>query len=390
MMIFCNSWTVFIYMAADNGLHSFAINDIIEMQKGLLDSIDNPKIIVYIDHISTYKNGVVEYLEITPNDSNQITSKILKSNNDENSGSGETLLKFLNWAYSRHASEKNALVIWSHSSGWLGKGIEEKWICSDNTSDSAISISNGELLTAFMKHNKKYDIIILDACNAGSIEFIFEVNDYIDYAIASPDQMPAEGFPWTNILQNWDNSFTPFQTSELFFNNFVEAYSLGGIYNLYGSQNRRASLSVYNTFYLDDVVDSITDFSHSFSNSKSYEFFQSIRRIVPTYNFLNADIDLGFFINAIREENPFDTHVDIVINDLINNFDNMISFKQGLSLSHHPTISIWYPNYFEMFNVIFHRDWSHLRFFKSDWARFLNYAYGEDIYPPMEVFDVEW
>ena len=46
--LFASDWTIFFYMAADNDLYQHAVNDIIEMQKGLLNGHGNVKIIVYM------------------------------------------------------------------------------------------------------------------------------------------------------------------------------------------------------------------------------------------------------------------------------------------------------------------------------------------------------
>jgi hypothetical protein len=198
-------WTIFVYMAADNDLHEYAIDDIIKMQKGLVDNKEKVEIIVYIDHIDDYKNGRVEYLRITAGNNDFITSAVLQSYPDEDSGNPATLTKFINWAFPRYSAEKNVLVLWSHSNGWT-RGNGQKWICGDNTAGSSIGVSNGELHQSLKKTSRKYDIIILDACYTGSIEFISEIKDFTSYIIASPEEFPAIGFPWTEILRNWQTS----------------------------------------------------------------------------------------------------------------------------------------------------------------------------------------
>jgi hypothetical protein len=389
--LFSADWTIFIYMAADNDLHSFAINDLVEIQRGLHIGSPDIRVIVYIDHIPSYKNGIVEYLYITPSMGDIPASRVLKSYPDEDSGSGETLLKFLSWAYPRYSSEKNMLMLWSHSNGWI-RGVDpHKWVCVDHTSGNSIGISTGELHNALRRHNKKYDILILDACHTGSMEFLGEVKDFASYILASPDLFPAEGYPWTQILAGWDKNLSAFEVAKHFTTNFIQAYSFGGVYhNPFSSHEKRVSVSIFDTIMYDSVVSSIQEFSDAFADPSYHEYFARIRDRIPTYNFHNDDVDFMIFIENILQNNTFTAQQVYKVESLYSTLQSFILYTDVVNSPHFKVLSIWYPRLVDNFFRAFVLYWSNLRFSTSNWARFLNYVYGEDTIPPNPVDDVFW
>jgi len=390
-VLYSAEWTLFVYMGADNDLHQDALDDIVEMQKGLLVGSHHLEIIVYIDHIPQYKNGVVEYIQISPSNKNTIDSRIIRTMPDENSGSGESLTKFLNWAYPRYASKKNMLSLWSHSSGWSRDIKDARWIIEDSTSESNIKVYNGELHDALAKHGKTYDIIILDACNAGSIEMISEIKDFTHLAIASPDLFPASGYPWTEIISGWVQNLNSYQVSELMVSCFINAYSIGGVYNPNGISDRRVSIAVYDMKHYDKLFDAIKIFSDTFVEPVYSDILSNIRRSMPhylQYNWGYEDIDLLYFAEEMTKISTI-----LPINTALNFYDTINEFvylKSSLQSLHHHSISIWYPHEFRNFIEGFKKYWHFLKFSTSGWGRFLNYAYGNDSDPPDPVQNVSY
>lgn len=392
LQLFClayaGNWTIFFYMAADNGLHPSALKDIVELQKGKFRSSQNVEIIVYIDHIPAYNNGDVEILRILPNESDMIVSQVLKRTLDEDSSNPETLSKFLDWAYSRYSSQRNALVIWSHSSGWIGKSNEFKWICSDNTANNAMSISNGEFRNAFKRHNKKYDIIVLDACNAGSLEIAYEIYNYADYIVSSPKEVPVSGFPWESILEEWDNSLTTEETAQRLVDEYLHAYLFGSVYNPFGTQNQQLTASVIDTAFFDDFITELNVFSNYFADENSYTEILKARQKSPVYNDLNADVDFSFFLNELNEiysSNNFEPGFFDVVNRLYIINNKLHSHRASLNLPYDAGLSLFFPLSYNMFEVLFYNHWSKLEFAKTNWSRFMNYTFGDDVHPPRKI-----
>ncbi|MCL2063317.1 MAG: clostripain-related cysteine peptidase [Candidatus Cloacimonetes bacterium] len=394
IFLLSTEWTLFFYMGADNDLHRHAIEDIMEMQKGLLSGNDFVNIIVYIDHAPSYKNGAVEYIQVRPSNSNVVDSRIIQTYPDENSGSGQTLTKFLNWAYPLYSSEKNILILWSHGSGWARGDMETRWIIEDSTSMSNIKVYDGELHDALARHNRKYDIIVLDACNSGSIEMVGELKNFTDLIIASPDLFPSRGFPWEQIIQSWESSYSSVQVSELFIANFIDAYSMGGVYNMFGISDIKVSIAVYDITKYDHLFYAIREFSDAFADSDYSDFFIPVRNTIHEYNSGGREIDLLRFMEAVNGQssgnnaNPSINEKKHIIENLYSAVDDFVIMKHSLFSFFHQSISIFYPRNFLNFIDNFYLYWHHLKFSNSDWGKFLNYVYGLDTHPPNQVTEI--
>jgi len=374
-------WTMFVYMAADNNLYDFAIADIIEMQRGLLNN-NNVRIIVYIDHCGISTNGRVEYLEISPSDRDVVSSRVLRRHGDEDSGSGETLLKFMNWAYSRYASERNVLVIWSHGDGWVRSGNAMLGIGQDDTSGNMIGVSSGEFRNAFFWHNKRYDIIILDACEMGSLEVVTELEGYADFVIASMDRLNANGFPWSTIIETWGASVSARELARLIVSHTANAYRMGGIYNNSGfvTRDKKLSLSVYSMSKLDSLIEAIQEFSTTFANPDYSDYFANIRGVVfhlSGFASANNDVDFYDFVRLVRDENSFTAEQKAVIETLWYALDDFIVYNETLDSLNKMMISIMYPKYYQDFVGLNEKHWSNLRLSRSDWDVFLSSVYGD-------------
>jgi hypothetical protein len=381
-------WTIFVYMASDNNLYDFALADIVEMQKGLYKN-ENVRIIVFLKHSSFYSDGSVEYLEIVPNNSNHLASRRLQRFTNVDSGSGETLLRFLNWGYSRYASRRNMLAIWSHSEGWVRSENETFGIGHDDEFRTSIGISNGEFRSVFERHNKKYDIILLDACITGSLEMVGELEGYADFVIASPAELNANGVPWTQILESWDSSKNPVDIGRNIIWHVGAAYRLGGVYNhsQYATSDRDVSMSLYSMNYFDELMESIKEFSYVFSDEAFIDSFVDIRNRVHYYRGLfqtNIDIDFVDFIDMVRNEIEVNVYQREVLDNLAQIIDNFIVDNVTLYfvISSLPIpvykpnlISIMYPKYHETFIILYDNHWSNLRLSRSNWGDFLRYGY---------------
>jgi len=384
-----SDWSIFIYMAADNGLHTYAIEDIIEMQRGLYEGNHAMNIIVYIDHVPGYKNGWVEYIKVTPSNASTVASIILKTYPDENSGSGATLTTFLRWAFPRYASAHNILSIWSHSNGWL-RGDMERWIGEDDTAEDHIGISSGELREALANSGQRYDILMLDACNTGSIEVFGEVKDYADFVIASPDLVPSRCLPWSIVLSRWVESPSSLEVSRHFCETFLDAYRMGGIYNMFGSYDQPVSMSISDMGGYNNLLRAMQAFSGVFSNPQYSPVFSNIRENIPlVYEPRRSEVDLLLFAKSVVESNAFTQQAEYdaalyfqaAVEDFVVGMYTIFSqYSQDLQ-----SVSIFYPETHGQFSSIFLSEWHRLQFAESGWGRFLNYAYGADTRPPEAV-----
>ncbi|MDD4310442.1 MAG: clostripain-related cysteine peptidase, partial [Candidatus Cloacimonetes bacterium] len=184
------SWTVLVYMAADNNLAQQGRLDLNSME-----SVAQPaglNLIVQAD----FPEGAYRY-RITQDNSTAITSPVLSNLGTIDSGNPYTLNNFLRWGYESFPSDRTMLVIWSHGDSWYKN--EGKWICPDDSAENLISISEGDLAKAFVSI-PKLDVLLFDACSMQGIEVLGEVHSYANYLIGSADLVPVNGFPYETII----------------------------------------------------------------------------------------------------------------------------------------------------------------------------------------------
>lgn len=196
--------TVIVYMIADNNLDVFSVDDINEMEEGWKDC--NGKLIVYLDRAEGASPSHPLIYEITHDNSNDIKSKIIKVYNEQNSTDKLVMRSILNEIIQIYPSTKYGLILWSHGSAWLPKGINlskniksyNKKIVKSFGKDHEEEMNITDLAES-LNLNEKFDFILFDACYMGSIEVLYELQSFCDYFICSPAEILTYGFPYKTI-----------------------------------------------------------------------------------------------------------------------------------------------------------------------------------------------
>jgi Clostripain family len=163
------------------------------------------------------------------------------------SGAPATLLEFVTWAIQQAPAERYALVLWSHGSGWEPSEIERiaqqaqpkvpvtageltqrgegdqgrqtffssslrTILARDTPADRAIAFDDGsghsldtiELGNVAAEVHKllgrPLDLIGMNACQMASAEVAYQLREHALVYIASQEDMPAESWPYDDIL----------------------------------------------------------------------------------------------------------------------------------------------------------------------------------------------
>lgn len=206
---------------------------------------------------------------------------------DCNSGDILTLGKFLKFANERFSAEKKILTIGSHGSGIFGtkEGDENPFetslsyrsICPDNDSSSSKNmmwILESQLPYAFdyagFKDSEKLDLLHLDLCLEGGIEVAYELKKNVKYFLASPEEIPAEGFPYSKM----ESLFARGTSIEDFGISCVEIYANQNYYG-FGKYNTLTFASLDES-YMEELKNSVNALSEYLSNSTN-EYLKYIK-----------------------------------------------------------------------------------------------------------------
>lgn len=213
------SWTILVYMEADNNLEGDALADILEME--MVGSSDDVNIVVQIDRAEAYsagdgdwtgarrylllKNGNTGSLEDiviakfqTP-DAIRLGTPPLLELGEINNGDPQSLIDFIVWGAQTYPADKLGLVLWNHGGTWIGGfGGDESTPNHDGIDllelDAALALATEEI-------GQTFEIIGFDTCLMGQYEIFSILSRYANYAVGSEELEPGFGWYYTPALQ---------------------------------------------------------------------------------------------------------------------------------------------------------------------------------------------
>ena len=202
--------TVMVYMAADNDLESFALENLKAMEAA---DCKDTNVLVLLDRSDEYDetNGnwtdsrLFQVIHDGSGD-NTIKSKrlscpqlgLLESENTElDMASPKTLQHFIEYGKKNFEADNYALIIWGHGSGW-------KAFCIDDRTDSFMTVK--ELGDAV--RGQGLCVIGFDTCFGCVFENIYELKDCAEYTVACPGVTDGRGWNYKTLLEKLSSAGT--------------------------------------------------------------------------------------------------------------------------------------------------------------------------------------
>ena len=220
--------TLVVYMAADNDLESYAIQNLKAMEHADFNKMN---VLVLLDRSEGFDetNGDwtdTRLFELThdSSDSNLILSKRIscpplglsnKVETELDMGNPSVLWNLLNFARNNYEAEKLALIIWGHGSGWryssLSTDIYEKSNSPGEVRAVAIDDRSGSYMSVHdlgrALRNQGLSVIGFDTCFGGVFENVYELKNHSEYTVASPGVTPSSGWNYKALLEDLSNSY---------------------------------------------------------------------------------------------------------------------------------------------------------------------------------------
>ena len=196
-----DTWTVMIYMNADNGLEPFALADINALEAAGLPATVN--VIVLVDrhpgHDATNGNWTdARVYEIEPDaDPATVTSTVVSSEGEINMGDPARLRAFANFAIANYPADKYGLVIWGQGGGWPSAGIDE------TSADSLTLLEVGTALADIQGDQGggfTFDLLVFDGSLMGQIEVAVEVAPFADNLVVAEEISGGDGMNYGSGL----------------------------------------------------------------------------------------------------------------------------------------------------------------------------------------------
>ena len=361
--LFATDWTVLVYMAADNNLSTFAVEDIIQMESAV--QAENLKLVVQVD---LPKIGAKRYL-IKENQAPGIGSTVLQNLGTIDSGDPNQLKDFIRWGFNRYPSQHTMLIIWSHADSWYKS---PKYIAPDEGSGNVIGVANGELADA-LNGGPKLDILLFDACSMQSIEIVHLLRNHADIIVGSADQVPVYGFPYDAIVPvlAGDPEILAAKLPKL----YTDSYLPGTPNNPYLGYYI-TTCSAVKTERAEDFYQAFKDFSRALRPVAGE--LATIREELFEMNSGYADVDIVQFLKRIHEAGLIDSK------PLLNLLKEMIlasSYTLPWPETDLASLALWYPDIRYNLNAAW-KTYMKMEFGKTGWLSLVNLALGEDSTPP--------
>jgi hypothetical protein len=209
------SWTMLVYIAADNSLAPYALYNINDMSKGLVSS-SGVNVLVQWDKPSDNKTW---RYKITPGsmvDAGTVSSEMGYNPATE-------LVSSMQWATKNYPANNYALILWNHGSGiedfypgatkniissssrWLNllPYSPERGILYDDTQKTCLTNQGLTSALGQIKQliGKNLDLIAMDACLMEMICVAYQMKGLVNIFVGSQQTIPGNGYPYSQFIK---------------------------------------------------------------------------------------------------------------------------------------------------------------------------------------------
>lgn len=307
-------WTVMIYAAADNNLHSYIQQDISSIELAAHNTCLN---LVLLWDGAALNDSAYYHLSFDPHMSTwaAYTEGVDKwAKGEVNMGDPANLELFVQWAKANYPASHYALVIRDHGDG-LG-GMQE-----DDQSDDYLTIPELDqaLDTITSSGANPLDLVFMDACLMGMLEDAYQFRTQIGVYVASED------VTWSSMRSNSHHDYfyaigaatTAAQAGTM----IVEGYANWMETRLAGYQY---TISAVDMGALDGLVSTTNNLAASLdANMATYNTQIQSSRLATIYYYRTSYIDLYDFADNIHA-NITDTTIRDNAQALKNAVDNYV------------------------------------------------------------------
>jgi len=323
---FADTWTLLIYMDADNNLHSAGLDDVNEMES--VPSNDDVKIIVLFDG---YGDGDSVIYDVQHDDDmGNITSPtvddggaVIPEDDECSMNNWETLDDFVTWAIAEYPAEHFLLDLWDHGSGIFKDETEPgglfRGVCWDDHTDfyGYIQIWEVGWVLEGAADTLGYEFAICgwDVCLLGQIETGYEIKDGCAINIASEDNEPGDGWDYTAFeVVTTDPEIAPSELAEAIVDYYLDFYPYS------------VTQAAVDLVYLDtDLIPSL-DYLCELLINYCYVYESEILAARNSADFWNTynDRDLHQFVEALSDDTDLPEDLREAADDFLTKFETYL------------------------------------------------------------------
>ncbi len=191
-------WTVLVYVAADNNLEPFALENLAQLAAGGSSGVN---LVAEIDRSVDYTDaplpGVGDFTSTKRLEVRGGQLRELSDRGERDTADPAELTDFIAWGVKTYPADRYMLVLWDHGGGWQGYGADEDRGGAPGTSwmklpDIEAGVRGG-LAAAGLP---RLDVIGFDACLMATLEVAELLRPHARYLLASEELEPGHGWDY--------------------------------------------------------------------------------------------------------------------------------------------------------------------------------------------------
>jgi len=316
------SWTVLVYMDADNNLEDVGIEDFLEMSA--VGSTPDVNVVVQMDRTPGFESTYGDWTSarrfyVTAGMEPDAPGTDL---GEVNMADPAELVSFVNWGIGNYPATHYFLVLWDHGDGWQGVVVDDDPVIGDRLNATELRTAMDAIVAA---NGRRIDLLGNDACRM-TLEIQYELADFVDYFVGSEKDEPKEGWPYTPFLQalTADPAMGPGDVARTLVDAYVGGYegvalysvalsavSAAGLRPFVGALNPfLEELMAHLPFYTQEVLAArgATDrFEESAEDYDLWHFVENVLAEVPSPRLARRAEDLRIaFHGAVEHERHWD------------------------------------------------------------------------------------
>lgn len=189
-------WTVLVYMAADNNLEGYALQNLQDM--AAIGSSQQVRVAAQVARRATghVAEGVLNLPDWTTTKRLYVAHQQLEEQADlgqVDMTNPAALRDFIIWGTRAFPAHHYALVLWDHGSAWQGFG-------ADDTSTTGAPMPLSALADALRAGGVTFDMLGFDACLMASTEVALALQPFGKALVASEEVEPGLGWDYAAML----------------------------------------------------------------------------------------------------------------------------------------------------------------------------------------------
>ncbi|MCR5198687.1 MAG: hypothetical protein K6D55_07890 [Prevotella sp.] len=211
--------SVLVYIAGDNNLQQFIIDDVKQMMEGSKLLGKDCNLLLFVDQ----KGKLPYFMKLENGD----TLRVKTLEEEVKSSNAETLRSAMKWMVDNYEARNYGLVLWGHADGWVvwqpaqsrprrsyGQDTTggEEWMNISEMADALATLPNLRFIFA-------------DCCCFQCVESAYELRHVTDYLIGSAAEIPGEGAPYQTVIPHLFDQREDFYT--LVCDDYFEQVSVG-------------------------------------------------------------------------------------------------------------------------------------------------------------------